>query len=245
MKQITLNLVSRVIPGLNSIVEHSGIQTALSTLRSIIKQKDGGNPSPVFIHGGPGSGKTVLIRSFFNSFKASHNYPDEATFLIEPQIDSSRFPDLEKLDLAATETNLAIKLLAIDDFHRISGDDSFSFWSLYNKLNRNDGLIVITSREHPSEMFQGNDHLRSRLLSGLVIRIEPPTDTERPLILEQMAIERGFRISPEACNYLLRRKSRNLKELDRILGLIDARSLETKRRITVPFIKELELQEFI
>lgn len=240
MKQMTLDFSSQTFSHLDGIVAHSGIQLAWKSLVSIIAHEGTGCASPILIHGVPGSGKTTLLRSFFNSLADSGILRQEHIRLVGPQLDSSRFPDLEELDRQQTDGATHVKIVGIDDVHRIAADDSYSFWNIFNMLARQDGILVMTSRLHPSVMFEGNDHLRSRLLSGLVISIELPSDAERLLLLDHMARLKGFRLGLDVCNYILRRKSRNLKELDSIVRLLDSKSLETKKRVTIPMVKELE-----
>lgn len=245
MEQMTLNLSDQKSSGLDAIVEHAGIHEALTTLRSIVERRGAICPSPVLIHGIQGSGKTTLIKAFLGSVKASANATPNKILLVEPQIDSNRFPLLENLGRVNDGSLFDMELLVIEDIHKISGDDSYSYWNIYNKMNRNNGIMVMTSRFPPSLMFEGNEHLRSRLLSGLVISITPPDDSVKLLILDQMARLRGFRLSHDVITYLLRRKSRNLKELDRIVASLDSESLVLKRRITIPLIRDLEQRGLI
>lgn len=201
--------------------------------------------SPIIIHGPSGSGKTTLLRALYNSLVYSTSFPKSQILLIEPATDSNRFPDLQRLDSDDCDTENYLRVLLIDDIHKLSGDDSSSFWSVFNKMSRIDGLMVMTSRFHPADMFPENDHLRSRLLSGLVLSLEPPDDNSRITIIENMAMHRGFKVSSEVCAYLVRHKSRSLKELETIIELLDYRSLERKKRITIPLIKEMESQDLI
>lgn len=245
MRQLTFDLGAFSRDGLDGIVDHGGIHDALVTLKKVVSQGCVGCASPILIHGVSGSGKTTLLRSLVLSARISTLCPDSEIILIEPQLESSRFPDLERLDKRDQESETSIKLVALDDIHRLSGDDSYCFWNLYNKLNRDNATLVMTSRVHPSEMFQDNEHLRSRLLAGLVIAVSPPDDHERLLILDRMAKRRGFTLNAEVQKYILTRKPRNLKELDRIVKLIDDLSIETKRRVTIPLVKELEQKGLI
>lgn len=245
MKQLIFDLAKTTANGLDGLIDHGGVHTAIATLKAIVNKRILECISPILVHGVSGSGKTAILRAFVNSVRASKSIQDSGILLIGPQMDSNRFPDLERLDRMENDLDSGIRLLAIDDIHKLSGDDAYCFWNMYNKLNRDSGKLVMTSRLHPSEMFQGNDHLRSRLMAGLVIDIAPPDDAARIQILHQMATNHGFRLSQDVCIYLLRRKSRNLKELKQIVELLDVRSMETKRPVTIPLVKKMEEQGII
>ena len=245
MRQLTFDLDKLANDGLNEIIDHGGIHDALLTLKNVVCQRFAGCPSPALIYGKAGSGKSTLLRSLMVSARKSVSDPDSKIILIQPEQDSGRFPALEAMDRLENDAFSEIKLFAIDDVHKITGDDAHCFWNLFNRLTRGVATLVMTSRLHPSEMFEGNEHLRSRLLAGLVISIAPPDDLERMRILDQMARSRGFTLAPEVQRYILRRKSRNLKELDLMVKLMDKLSIETRRRVTIPLVKELEQQGLI
>ena len=100
--------------------------------------------------------------------------------------------------------------------------------------------LLATSEFAPESLFADNSHLKSRLLSGLVFALDLPDDRARLLIMDKMVSDRQIRVSPDVYSYLVRRKSRNIKELEKLFETLDAASLESKRRITIPFIKLLE-----
>ena len=50
---------------------------------------------------------------------------------------------------------------------------------------------------------------------------------------------RGFRLGRDVIDYLLRRHARDLPALIRMLEALDRYSLETKRPVTVPLVREL------
>ena len=121
-------------------------------------------------------------------------------------------------------------------------EDSAHLWTLANQLTRSGGALILAGSTAPHLMFLDNPHLQSRVLSGLVLSLEAPEDSERMLILDKMAKDRNIRVSRETFHYLLTRKSRNVKDLAELLDVLDRASLELKRRITIPFIKSLETE---
>ena len=75
-----------------------------------------------------------------------------------------------------------------------------------------------------------------------MLKLDVPNDSVRLLIVDKMARDRNIRISEDVCRYLVTRKSRNVKELERLLDILDQTSLELQRRITIPLVKLLEHQ---
>ena len=80
--------------------------------------------------------------------------------------------------------------------------------------------------------------LVSRLSWGLTLQIKPLTDEEKMLVLKQRAGQRGITFQQESVAYLFNRYSRDMAELIACLDKLDALSIQSQRKITIPFIKE-------
>ena len=65
------------------------------------------------------------------------------------------------------------------------------------------------------------------------------TDDDCEAILQAQAGTRGLRLEPEIIQYLLRHGRRDLASLLRALDALDAASLERKRPITLPLLREV------
>jgi DnaA family protein len=81
--------------------------------------------------------------------------------------------------------------------------------------------------------------LVTRLGWGLVYQVHALSDEEKAQALAQHGAGRGFRLSAEVCAYLLQRARRDMPSLLAMLDALDRYSLETKRQITVPLVREL------
>ena len=150
------------------------------------------------------------------------------------------FPDLAVLVFAPEEPAQKLLSVILDDAHLVNEEDSAHLWSLSNKLTRSGAPLIVAASTPPEDIFPANAHLRSRIASGLVLPLAPPEDAIRLLIVDKMARDKNVRISREVCAYLVSRKSRNIKELERLLDVLNQASLELKRRITIPLAKSLE-----
>ena len=80
--------------------------------------------------------------------------------------------------------------------------------------------------------------LLTRLGWGLVYRVHELTDSQKLEAMVKYSLERGFYLSSEVINYVLRHRARDLNCLLEILEGIDYYSIETRRRVTVPLVKE-------
>jgi DnaA family protein len=81
--------------------------------------------------------------------------------------------------------------------------------------------------------------LVTRLGWGLVYQVHALTDADKSEALEHYAAARGFSLQPEVRQYLLARVRRDLPTLLAMLDALDRYSLEAKRPITVPLLREL------
>ena len=77
------------------------------------------------------------------------------------------------------------------------------------------------------------------MIWGQVFKIKPPDDQLKIEILKRKAKERSFELSNNVAEFLIHRISRDLNSLIKILDDIDRSSLAAKRKVTIPFVKEL------
>jgi chromosomal replication initiation ATPase DnaA len=239
MNQLVLPLTVPPRFTFESLIVHEGIQTAVSTIQSAYGTGDLPLP-PLFLHGPPGTGKTHILNAVASLLDSRFAPQGLGLKFISATGDPPLFPDLKALVSNAQNHVQGLWGVIVDDAHLVNEDDSAHLWSLSNKLTRSGAPLILASRTPPEEIFPGNAHLRSRIVSGLVFALEPPEDAIRMLIVDKMARDKNVRISHEVCAYLVSRKARNVKELERLLDVLDRASLELKRRITIPLAKTLE-----
>jgi DnaA family protein len=73
----------------------------------------------------------------------------------------------------------------------------------------------------------------------LIFHLEPLSDLEKINVLQQRAHLRGFELSDEVAEYLVKRVKRDLPSLIKLLNKFDDATLVEKRKLTVPFVKSL------
>ncbi|MGE4596973.1 MAG: DnaA regulatory inactivator Hda, partial [Methylophilaceae bacterium] len=72
-----------------------------------------------------------------------------------------------------------------------------------------------------------------------VYQIKPLSDHEKKKALKQYAKNQGFKLKDEVIDYCLNNLKRDLHTLLATLNALDEWSLKTKRRITIPLLKDI------
>ena len=129
------------------------------------------------------------------------------------------------------------KNILIDNFLFFNEENIFH---IVNNCILNNFKILITSNKKINETkFQYHD-LSSRLKTFTNLEIDQPNDEMLLTILTKSLVERQFIINPkEIFEFILRRVDRSYQAIDDIVNKLDILSLEKKRQLTIPLIKEI------
>ena len=211
MRQLTLDLLPEAPPRLDNFVA-GGNGEALTGLAAWLAP-DSREPS-LLLWGETGAGKTHLLRA------SEARYSDAATD-----------PDLAQIN----ETAL---FHAVDGVEVLSEHGQIALFNLFNRLRASGGRLLTSSSAPPQQLLLRED-LRTRLGSGLIYRLHALTDSEKVEALTTQATARALRLPPDALNYLLAHAPRDMRSLTAILAALDRYSLEHKRAITMPLLREV------
>ena len=128
--------------------------------------------------------------------------------------------------------------VAVDDVERLDEAGQAAVFTLYNEL-RNRGAAFLAAGNAPPMRLPLRADLVTRLGWGLVYEVQPVTDEDAAEALSHHAAGRGFALAPEVRDYLLARVRRDMPTLIAILDALDRYSLEQKRPITIPLVRDL------
>ncbi len=140
-----------------------------------------------------------------------------------------------------------VTLLCIDNVDAIAGNkkwekalfDFYNRW-LDNKDKRAPGAsLIITANNLPKQINIKLPDLVSRLEWGACYHIEPLDDEEKLGALQLRAQLKGMKLPVDVGRFLLNRLSREMSTLLKTLDRLDNASLEAKRKLTIPFVKEV------
>ncbi len=126
---------------------------------------------------------------------------------------------------------------AVDDVENLSEARQVELFNAINEARHSGGKVLVAGNAPPPQLPLRED-LRSRLAWGLVYHVKPLTDDERAAYLHAEAGRRGMRVPEDVINYLLTHVRRDVPTLLAIIDELDRTSLELKRPVTLPLVKE-------
>ncbi len=214
MAQLLLELAAPPQPALDNFVTGAdgGNAAALAALRVF-----GTAASPdrcLYLWGARGSGRSHLL--------AAWRRMREAGALLENQAAGATWitqDDVETLDQAAQ----------IVLFNRI------------NTARDGHGYVLAAGRTAPAQLPLRDD-LISRLAWGLTFEIIALSDDDKRAALLRHADARSMTLSSDVLAYLMTHVRRDMPTLAGIVDALDRFSLETKRPVTLPLVRELLAQ---
>ena len=132
-------------------------------------------------------------------------------------------------------------IICVDDIDLIEG---FKNWetAIFNLINncQTSGcrLIFGSSKNSSAINFSLND-LKSRVRKIDQIEVFPISDSNLSSAFEEISKHRSIIIGDKELNYLLTYTERSISSLTNILNKLDELSIQQKRKITIPLIKEI------
>jgi len=183
----------------------------------------------VYLWGASGTGKSHLLQAVCHEFAATGGTP---AYLPLAE---------ERLAPEVCEGLEAMPLVCFDDVQAVAGEPEWevALFHLYNRVREAGGRLLAAGTAPPGQLGFGLPDLRSRLGWGPVFHLQPLSDDQKVEALCRRASARGITLGPEVARYLMRRYRRDTHGLFDLLERLDRASLAAKRRLTIPFVREL------
>jgi len=184
----------------------------------------------LYLRGGQATGKTHLLSAVCQLAETQHS---QAIYLPLDQF-TQISPDMcEGLEAA--------DVICIDNIDRIAGNTDWeqAIFHLYNRVRDAGGKLLISSNQSPAQIPILLADLKSRLAWGVTVALQPLTDVQKQMLLQQRAHQLGMQLPDETVSYLLSHHSRTLPDLLHTLDKLERASLAAQRKLTVPFVKEV------
>jgi len=210
MRQLILDLLPDSPPTLDNFVPGGNAET----VSALTEWLAGGHRDTSFcLYGESGCGRSHLLLA--------------STF---QYVDAGRNPSLKGVADGAE--------LAVDNVDGLDADGQIVLFNHFNRLKMAGGRLLTAAPQPPAHLALRED-LRTRLGSGLIYRLQPLSDAEKAEAIAAQAKERALKLSPEAINYLLRHAPRDMRTLSMLVVALDQYTLEQKRAVTLPLLREL------
>lgn len=184
----------------------------------------------VYLWGKSGSGRSHLLQALVHQAHVMHRHALYIPLQYHQQLRPEMLEEIESSDL-----------VCIDDIDSIANQIVWeeALFDAYNRIHDSNCQLVVAGNQAPQKLPLALADLRSRLCAGLSLQLQPLTDDEKQRALQFVAKLRGFELSDSVGHYLLTHCGRKQGDLFAMLTKLDEASLVAKRKLTIPFVKQI------
>lgn len=185
----------------------------------------------IYLWGPSGAGRTHLLQAASHQAQAV-----DLPFSYVPLY------EVRRLSPSVLDGLEAVQLVCLDDTHAVAGVRAWeeAVFTLIERLTARGGLLVASADAPAAQLALTLPDLATRLAWGPVYALQPLSDEEKLAALQLRAGRLGLELPVEVARYVLARYPRDMVSLFSWLDRIDRQSLVAKRRITIPFLRELD-----
>lgn len=219
MKQLPLPIEPPAADRLDSLVVGPNAQ-AVQHLQALAHA--GAVAAPLYLWGGPGTGKTRLLRALAAERQAAGE--QVGWFRADSPLPWTANP--------------AWGLVVVDDCDRLDAGRQHAAFALFIDADSLGQQWAAAGALPPVDLALRDD-LRSRLGWGHVFALAPLGDQDTRSALRREADRRGIRLSDEVMDHVLTRFDRRLDHLMALLDRLDDFALAEQRAVTVPLLKKM------
>ena len=196
-------------------------------------------PSPLFLHGGCGLGKTHLLQGIRRRWPTAR-----ARYVTAEQFTNEFIAAVRTASIDAFRARIrSLDLLVIDDVHFLTGNQKRTRQELLHTLDAillSGARVALAANEAPEVLTPFSEALVSRLRSGMVVQLEPPDVETRISLLRRLAQRRRLTMHPAAGSLLARHRTGSVRMLEGALSSLAAMaSLEGRDAIGVTLVEQL------
>ena len=234
------SIKSSLNPDLNfeNFVEGKSNQLAKAACSSVVTEL--GQYNPLYIYGGVGLGKTHLLHSIGNEIlkqdkKKKVVYLHSEKF-VQNMVTALRTNKIEEFK----DFYRSVDALLLDDIQFFANKERSQeeFFHTFNTLFEYKKQVVLTSDKYPKEIAGLEERIKSRLVWGMSVTIDPPDLETRVAILHGKAEAVNQKIPDDVAYYLAKNVYSNVRELEGSLRRVLATAHFKRTPVTLAFTKE-------
>lgn len=184
----------------------------------------------IYLWGAPGVGCTHLLQA---ACHAAEPIGRSAAYL--------PLDELKHLGGDILEGMEHLDLICLDNAEAVAGDPQWeeSLFHFFNRIRAQGNTLLIGAPQPPRNLGVQLPDLASRLSWGVVFQLHALNDELKLKAIQLRATSLGINLSNDVARYLMHHASRNMSDLTQLLDELDKASLSAKRKVTIPFIKEV------
>ena len=187
----------------------------------------------IYWWGPEGSGRSHLLNAIGNVAKQT-GLEHIALTPLEP----TSWIRLEEKMGALAESD-APSVITVDDVDCLDDRLVGSLFRIFNETQASKAIHIFMAGNASPANLKLREDVRTRLAWGLIFQTQLLDDDEKIQALEEAAKARGLVLSSDVLPWLFSRFYRDMPSLMALIDALDAYSLETKRAVTLPLVREL------
>lgn len=184
-----------------------------------------------YLFADPGFGKSHLLYAVCQQIEQTR----ESSFYLSFNAIQDLTPDV----LLGLEQ---YRLICLDDINKLQGNHTWQV-AVFDLINRvkeqQNSYLVITGNQAPKFLSLDLPDLISRLNWGVNFKVHALTDEQRQQALIIKAQQRGLNMPKDVAKYLVTHWQRDMPALVASLDILDEKSLQQQRKLTIPFVKSI------
>ncbi len=184
------------------------------------------------VHGGCGVGKTHLLQGLCRA-RREHTPSCRIRYVPAEQFTNEYIHAVRAGQVDGFRNRMRrVDLLVIDDVHFLANKvaTQSEFLHTLDALDLSGGQVALASDEHPTLIRKFGQSLVSRMLAGMVVRVEAPDAPTRIELTHRLSLRRGLSLLPEATHAIAERCVGGAREIEGMLSRVDAlRAVTTER----------------
>jgi DnaA family protein len=184
----------------------------------------------IYCWGPEGSGKSHIVQAMEHEAQTH-----KTSYLLLKPGDALAWTALSMIFQAQKSLPSA---LLIEDIDRLTEDEQSLLFRVQIEARAHPNIFLLCTGSQSVAGLKLREDVQSRLSWGLNFELKVLTDDQKILALHQAAQERGISLSNDVPAWLLNNFHRDLPSLLSVIEALDHFSLEKKRAITLPLLRE-------
>lgn len=188
----------------------------------------------IFLWGKPGQGKSHLLQACCHQAHSQNLRPFYFDLATPAMPDPLLLSGLDECDL-----------VCLDNIEKIAGNPVWEqpFFNFFNRHRDQAHKLILSACCSPQALDIGLPDLKTRLNWGLTLKIQFLSPEDRIAALIFKARQLGIEMTPQSGRFLVSHYDRNPESLWTLLEKLNLESLSAKRKLTVPFLKQILEQD--